>query len=104
MSCVLVTYSYGISGAFWYGAGCSTVIVFFGYLGTVCKGRVPEAHTILEVIRIRYGESLLFSNITVVLNLVGTVAHLSFTFLAIVNNLLNTINMILGASAAISFL
>ncbi|SCO46777.1 probable DUR3-Urea permease [Fusarium fujikuroi] len=88
LSCVLVTYSYGISGAFWYGAGCSTVIVFFGYLGTVCKGRVPEAHTILEVIRIRY----------------GTVAHLSFTFLAIVNNLLNTINMILGASAAISFL
>ncbi|KAI6750496.1 hypothetical protein HG530_014777 [Fusarium avenaceum] len=88
LSCVLVTYSYGISGAFWYGAGCSTVIVFFGYLGTVCKGRVPEAHTILEVIRIRY----------------GTVAHLSFTFLAIVNNLLNTINMILGASAAITFL
>ncbi|KAG5804339.1 hypothetical protein H9Q74_009878 [Fusarium xylarioides] len=88
LSCVLVTYSYGISGAFWYGAGCSTVIVFFGYLGTACKGRVPEAHTILEVIRIRY----------------GTVAHLSFTFLAIVNNLLNTINMILGASAAISFL
>ncbi|KAF5979488.1 DUR3-urea permease [Fusarium coicis] len=88
LSCVLVTYSYGISGAFWYGAGCSTVIVFFGYLGTVCKGRAPEAHTILEVIRIRY----------------GTVGHLSFTFLAIVNNLLNTINMILGASAAISFL
>ncbi|KAF4848586.1 putative urea active transporter 1 [Colletotrichum siamense] len=88
LSCVLVTYSYGISGAFWYGGGCSTVIVFFGYLGVVCKSRIPEAHTVLEVIRIRY----------------GTVAHLSFTFLAIVNNLLNTINMILGASAAISFL
>ncbi|KAF4425010.1 putative urea active transporter 1 [Colletotrichum fructicola] len=88
LSCVLVTYSYGISGAFWYGGGCSTVIVFFGYLGVVCKSRIPEAHTVLEVIRIRY----------------GTAAHLSFTFLAIVNNLLNTINMILGASAAISFL
>ncbi|CAM1510758.1 Fc.00g082710.m01.CDS01 [Cosmosporella sp. VM-42] len=88
LSCVLVTYSYGISGAFWYGAGCSTVIVFFAYLGVVCKYRIPEAHTVLEVIRIRY----------------GTLAHLSFTFLAIVNNLLNTINMILGASAAISFL
>ncbi|KAF5527919.1 putative urea active transporter 1 [Colletotrichum aenigma] len=88
LSCVLVTYSYGIIGAFWYGGGCSTVIVFFGYLGVVCKSRIPEAHTVLEVIRIRY----------------GTVAHLSFTFLAIVNNLLNTINMILGASAAISFL
>ncbi|KAH7153634.1 Sodium:solute symporter family-domain-containing protein [Dactylonectria macrodidyma] len=88
LSCVLVTYSYGISGAFWYGAGCSTIIVFFGYLGVVCKSRIPEAHTILEVIRIRY----------------GTIAHLSFTFLAVINNLLNTINMILGASATISFL
>ncbi|KAF6828169.1 urea active [Colletotrichum plurivorum] len=88
LSCVLVTYSYGISGAFWYGAGCSTIIVFFGYLGVVCKSRIPEAHTVLEVIRIRYGNT----------------AHLSFTFLAVVNNLLNTINMILGASAAISYL
>jgi hypothetical protein len=57
LSCVFVTYSYGISGAFWYGAGCSTIIVFFGYLGVVCKSRIPEAHTILEVIRIRYGMS-----------------------------------------------
>ncbi|TDZ36081.1 putative urea active transporter 1 [Colletotrichum spinosum] len=88
LSCVLVTYSYGISGAFWYGGGCSTVIVFFGFLGVVCKARIPEAHTVLEVIRLRY----------------GTVAHLSFTFLAVINNLLNTVNMILGASAAISFL
>ncbi|KAF7556670.1 hypothetical protein G7Z17_g1262 [Cylindrodendrum hubeiense] len=76
------------TGAFWYGAGCSTIIVFFAYLGVVCKSRIPEAHTILEVIRIRY----------------GNVAHLSFTFLAVINNLLNTINMILGASATISFL
>ncbi|RKK19956.1 putative urea active transporter 1 [Fusarium oxysporum f. sp. cepae] len=70
LSCVLVTYSYGISGAFWYGAGCSTVIVFFGYLGTVCKGRVPEAHTILEVIRIRYGMHIMASTFLLPLGVV----------------------------------
>ncbi|KAJ9149370.1 Urea active transporter [Pleurostoma richardsiae] len=88
LSCVLVTYSYGVSGAFWYGAGCSPMIVFFAYLGVICKNRIPEAHTVLEIIRIRY----------------GTFAHLIFTFLALVNNLFNTINMILGASSVISFL
>lgn len=104
LSCVFVTYSYGIGGAFWYGAGCSTIIVFFGYLGVVCKSRIPEAHTILEVIRIRYGTSIKPNQAPPTDLSLGTVAHLSFTFLAVVNNLLNTINMILGASAAISFL
>ncbi|PTB46065.1 hypothetical protein M441DRAFT_126882 [Trichoderma asperellum CBS 433.97] len=88
LSCVLVTYLYGISGGFWYGAGCSPMIVFFAYLGVVCKKRIPQAHTVLEIVRIRY----------------GTVAHLIFTFLAIINNLFNTINMILGAAAVITFL
>ncbi|KAK1763373.1 hypothetical protein QBC33DRAFT_459551 [Phialemonium atrogriseum] len=88
LSCVLVTYSYGISGAFWYAAGCSPMIVCFAYLGVICKRRIPEAHTILEIIRIRYGR----------------LAHLSFAFLALINNLFGTINMILGASSAISFL
>ncbi|KAF4766419.1 hypothetical protein HAV15_010884 [Penicillium sp. str.  len=88
LSAVLVAYQYGISGPFWYGAGCSPMIVCFAYLGTVCKRRVPSAHTVLEIIKMRY----------------GTVAHLSFTFLAVVNNLFNTINMILGASDAITYL
>ncbi|KAJ5408810.1 hypothetical protein N7509_002693 [Penicillium cosmopolitanum] len=88
LSTVLVAYQYGISGPFWYGAGCSPMIVCFAYLGTVCKSRVPSAHTVLEVVKIRY----------------GTVAHLSFTFLAVVNNLFNTINMILGASSTITYL
>ncbi|CEJ58670.1 hypothetical protein PMG11_07320 [Penicillium brasilianum] len=88
LSAVLVAYSYGISGPFWYAAGCSPMIVCFAYLGTVCKRRVPSAHTVLEIIKIRY----------------GTLAHLSFTFLALVNNLFNTINMILGASSAITYL
>ncbi|KKO97694.1 urea active transporter [Trichoderma harzianum] len=67
LSCVLVTYLYGVSGGFWYGAGCTP-----------------------------YDLPLYAA--------VGTVAHLVFTFLAVVNNLFNTINMILGAAAVITFL
>lgn len=32
------------------------MIVFFAYLGVVCKKRIPEAHTVLEIVRIRYGK------------------------------------------------
>lgn len=51
----MVGYTYGVSGPFWYGAGCAPMIVCFGYVGIVCKSRVPGAHTILEIIRMRYG-------------------------------------------------
>ncbi|KFZ00883.1 hypothetical protein V501_10384 [Pseudogymnoascus sp. VKM F-4519 (FW-2642)] len=84
----LVGYSYGISGPFWFAAGCSPMIVFFALLGMVCKMRIPEAHTLLEIVRIRY----------------GTVAHIVFMFLCLLNNLFAVANMLLGASAAINAL
>jgi hypothetical protein len=31
------------------------MIVFFALLGISCKRKIPEAHTSLEVVRIRYG-------------------------------------------------
>lgn len=37
------------------------MIVCFAYLGVICKRRIPEAHTILEIIRIRYGKAYLYS-------------------------------------------
>lgn len=52
----LVGYAYGVSGPFWFAAGCSPMIVFFALLGIVCKMRIPEAHTLLEIVRIRYGK------------------------------------------------
>ncbi|KAE8449346.1 hypothetical protein EG329_008247 [Mollisiaceae sp. DMI_Dod_QoI] len=84
----LVGYDYGVSGPFWFAAGCSPMIVFFSLLGISCKLKIPEAHTLLEIVRIRY----------------GTVAHLVFMFLCLVNNLFAVANMLLGASAAISAL
>ncbi|KFY11398.1 hypothetical protein V492_04479 [Pseudogymnoascus sp. VKM F-4246] len=84
----LVGYSYGVSGPFWFAAGCSPMIVFFALLGVVCKMRIPEAHTLLEIVRIRY----------------GTIAHIVFMFLCLLNNLFAVANMLLGASAAINAL
>lgn len=34
------------------------MIVFFALLGVSCKKKVPEAHTSLEVVRVRYGKSI----------------------------------------------
>lgn len=35
------------------------MIVFFALLGISCKRKIPEAHTSLEVVRVRYGMSSL---------------------------------------------
>jgi len=82
----LVGYVSGVSGPFWFAAGCSPMIVFFAVLGISCKRKIPEAHTLLEIVRIRY----------------GTAAHIVYMFLCLVNNLIAVANMLLGASAAIT--
>lgn len=50
-----VGYDYGVAGPFWFAAGCSPMIVFFALIGISCKRKIPDAHTSLEVVRIRYG-------------------------------------------------
>ncbi|KHN95585.1 sodium/proline symporter [Metarhizium album ARSEF 1941] len=84
----LVGYNFGIAGPFWFAAGCSPMIVFFALLGIACKLRVPEAHTLLEIVRIRY----------------GTLGHVVWIVLCLINNVIAVANMLLGASAAISAL
>lgn len=42
------------------------MIVFFAVLGISCKRKIPEAHTLLEIIRIRYGIPSFRLNINVV--------------------------------------
>ncbi|KAF5007798.1 hypothetical protein FDECE_5922 [Fusarium decemcellulare] len=84
----LVGYNFGVAGPFWFAAGCSPMIVFFSLLGIACKMRVPEAHTLLEIVRIRY----------------GTAGHLVWIALCLINNIIAIANMLLGASAAITAL
>ncbi|KAJ5087351.1 hypothetical protein N7456_010967 [Penicillium angulare] len=81
-----VGYSYGVAGPFWFAAGCSPMIVFFALLGISCKRKIPEAHTSLEVVRIRYGRT----------------AHIVFIILCLINNIFACANMLLGAAAVIT--
>ncbi|KAJ9483191.1 hypothetical protein VN97_g10224 [Penicillium thymicola] len=81
-----VGYDYGVAGPFWFAAGCSPMIVFFALLGISCKRKIPEAHTSLEVVRVRYGQ----------------VAHVVFMILCLVNNIFACANMLLGAAAVIT--
>lgn len=50
---LLIANHVGFTG---FAAGCSPMIVFFALLGISCKRKIPEAHTLLEIIRIRYGK------------------------------------------------
>ncbi|KAH8646153.1 Sodium:solute symporter family-domain-containing protein [Xylariales sp. PMI_506] len=84
----LVGYNFGVAGPLWFAAGCSPMIVFFAVLGIACKMRIPEAHTLLEIVRIRYGK----------------VGHIVWIALCLINNIIAVANMLLGASAAISAL
>ncbi|KAL4887833.1 sodium/proline symporter [Aspergillus ambiguus] len=80
-----VGYDYGVAGPFWFAAGCSPMIVFFALLGISCKRKI-QAHTSLEVVRIRYGR----------------IAHAVFMILCLINNIFACANMLLGAAAVIS--
>lgn len=104
-----VGYNFGVAGPFWFAAGyviypykiyitgyevlincirCSPMIVFFAVLGIACKLRIPEAHTLLEIVRIRY----------------GTFGHIVWIVLCLINNIIAIANMLLGASATITAL
>lgn len=101
----LVGYNYGVAGPFWFAAGCSPMIVFFSLLGISCKRKIPEAHTLLEIVRIRYGMCPVVRYWKArTLTSIGTTAHLVYMFLCLINNIIAVANMLLGASAAITAL
>lgn len=57
-------------------------------LGIHAKVKIPNGHTALEIVRLRY----------------GTTAHSVFIFLCLVTNLLSVTSMILGAAGVIAVL
>lgn len=88
LSSSLVTFSYGLCGAYWFAAGCLVQICSFALLAIQSKLKTPHAHTILEVVKARY----------------GTVAHWVYMFFCLANNLIAISNMLLGASATVAAL
>lgn len=85
---VTMVYSYGIMSSFWYFAGLSVQICVMSLLGIQAKKKIPNGHTCLEIVELRYGKA----------------AHLLYMFMCLANNLLSSSSMILGAAAAISII
>ncbi|KAI9362995.1 urea active transporter [Zopfochytrium polystomum] len=83
-----VAYKYGVSGPFWYASGATIQVLLFAILAVEVKRKAPNAHTFLEIIRIRFG---------------GT-AHLVFMAFGLATNLIVTAMLILGGSAVVTSL
>jgi Na+/proline symporter len=78
-------YNYGISGPFWFAAGCAFQIALMAVLGVLAKLRVPYAHTSLEIIQMRYRPW----------------GHIVFALLNLINNVFGCASMILTSSQVI---
>ncbi len=81
-----VAYQYGISGPFWYAAGASIQVLLFGILAIELKRKAPNAHTFLEIIRARFGNS----------------SHKVFLVFALMTNMIVTAMLLLGGSAVVN--
>ncbi|KAH6679202.1 putative urea active transporter [Halenospora varia] len=81
-------YLYGIAAPFWYAAGCTIQIALMTVLAIHAKVKIPNGHTVLEIVKLRY----------------GTEAHAVFIFLCLVTNILAVTSMILGAAGVITAL
>ncbi|OTB03865.1 hypothetical protein M426DRAFT_73758 [Hypoxylon sp. CI-4A] len=84
----LLTYRYGLALGVWWGASASTMVCFLALISIEAKRRAPNAHTLLELIKVRY----------------GTTAHLLWIVFCLLTNILNFTGMLLGASAAVTSL
>lgn len=80
-----VAWQYGVSGPFWYGAGAAVQILLFGILSIEIKRKAPNAHTVCEIIRARWGST----------------AHKVFLAFCLLTNMLVTAMLLLGGAATI---
>ena len=78
----VVCYQYGLAAPMWFGTGLSFQIALMAVLGVLAKMRAPHAHTSLEIVRKRYGNS----------------GHVVFTVLNLINNIFGCSSMILAGS------
>lgn len=83
-----VAYKYGVSGPFWYAAGATVQVLLFGILAIEVKRKAPTCHTVLEIIRARW----------------GTAAHLVFLFFCVLTNVIVTAMLLLGGAAVVNAL
>lgn len=79
------TFTYGICGSFWYATSSAVQILLFGMVAMEIKRRAPKAHTVLELVRRRWGH----------------MANLVFLYLCYLNNLFVCAILFIGAGDAL---
>lgn len=84
----LLTYSYGLALGVWWGASASTMVCVMAYLSIEAKRKAPNAHTMLEIVKTRYGSA----------------AHILWIFLCLLNNSFTFSAMIVGAAGSVTTL
>jgi Na+/proline symporter len=75
-------------GPFWYAAGATVPLFAFAVIAFNVKARAPQAHTLLEVVRARWGYT----------------AHKVFFFFAITTNVIVTAMELLGGASVLNAL
>jgi len=83
-----VAWKYGVSGPYWYASGATIQIILFGMLAIELKRKAPNAHTFLEIIKVRWGFT----------------AHKVFMVFALMANIIVTAMLLLGGSAVVNSL
>lgn len=83
-----VAWQYGVSGPFWYASGATIQIILFGILAVEIKRKAPNAHTLLEIVRARWGNT----------------AHKVFFVFAIMTNTIVTAMLLLGGASVMNAL
>ncbi|XP_043688236.1 urea-proton symporter DUR3-like [Telopea speciosissima] len=83
-----ITWEYGVSGPFWYASGATIQVLLFGVMAIEIKRKAPNAHTVCEVVKARW----------------GTKAHIVFLCFCFMTNILVTAMLLLGGSAVVNAL
>ncbi|XP_052133880.1 urea-proton symporter DUR3 [Oryza glaberrima] len=83
-----VAWQYGVSGPFWYASGATIQVLLFGVMAIEIKRKAPNAHTVCEIVRARW----------------GTAAHLVFLTFCLLTNVIVTAMLLLGGSAVVNAL
>nr|GMC52142.1 urea-proton symporter DUR3 [Ipomoea batatas] len=83
-----VAWEYGISGPFWYASGATIQVLLFGVMAIEIKRKAPNAHTVCEIVKARWGTS----------------AHLVFLCFCFLTNIIVTAMLLLGGSAVVNAL
>lgn len=83
-----VAWQYGVSGPFWYASGATVQVLLFGIMAIEIKRKAPNAHTVCEIVKARWGVH----------------AHIVFLVFCLATNVIVTAMLLLGGSAVVNAL